>query len=86
MAALSLGRRYWGLGIGYSIAGGRQREGYAILELHGIVHIREQHLRQTIASLVSDEAERKGLLALPDAVLDAVRMVLGVRYALSVGR
>jgi hypothetical protein len=61
----------------------RKREGYAIMELHAIVHIAEEHLQAAIRHTVTDEVERNGLLALLDAVMCAARMVLSVRYLLS---
>ena len=69
-----------------SIAQERQREGYAIMELHAIVYISEEHLQATIRRAVADEVERNGLLALLDAVMDATRMVLSVRYLLNATR
>jgi hypothetical protein len=65
------------------VARERKQEGYAIMELHAIVHITEEHLRTAIRRNVIDEVERTGLLALLDAVTDAARMVLSVRYVLS---
>jgi hypothetical protein len=65
------------------VAGEREREGYAIMELHGIVHITEQHVRAEIQRDVPDDVQRTALLALLDAVTDAARMVLSVRYLLS---
>jgi hypothetical protein len=65
------------------VAAERREEGYAILELHAIVHIIERHLREEIVRACSDEVERNGLLALLDAVMDAARMVLSVRYILA---
>jgi hypothetical protein len=64
------------------VAAERQEEGYAILELHTIVHIIERHLREEIMRACPDEVERNGLLALLDAVIAAARMVLSVRYIL----
>jgi hypothetical protein len=64
------------------IAGERKREGYAILELHAVVHITEQHVQALIQDTVADEVQRNGLLALLAAVMDAARMVLSVRYIL----
>jgi hypothetical protein len=61
----------------------RQKEGYAILELHAIVHIIERHLHDEILRACPDEVECNALLALLDAVMDAARMVLSVRYLLS---
>ena len=65
------------------IAAERKREGYAILELHAIVHITEQHVQALIQEAVADEVQRNGLVALLDAVTDAARMVLSVRYILA---
>jgi hypothetical protein len=66
-----------------SVAGERRREGYAIMELHGIVHITERHLQHLIRTSGADEIEQNALMALLDAVTDAARMVLSVRYLLS---
>jgi hypothetical protein len=66
------------------VAGERRREGYAIMELHGIVHITERHLQDLIRSSGADQIEQNALRALLDAVTDAARMVLSVRYLLSV--
>ena len=60
----------------------RQQEGYAIMELHAIVHISEEHVQAVIRDAVPDEVERNGLLALLGAVMGAARMVLSVRYIL----
>lgn len=68
-----------------SVARERQREGYAIMELHGIVHITERHLKHLIRSSGADEIEENALRALLDAVTDAARMVLSVRYLLHLG-
>jgi hypothetical protein len=68
------------------IASQRQKEGYAILELHAILHIIERHLRDEILHACPDEVERNALLALLDAIMDAARMVLSVRYLLSATR
>lgn len=65
------------------VAQERKREGYAIMELHAIVHLAEEHLQALIQSNVTDEVERNGLSALLDAVMGAARMVLSVRYLLS---
>jgi hypothetical protein len=65
------------------VAAERREEGYAILELHAMVHIIERHLRDEIARACPDEVECNALLALLDAVMDAARMVLSVRYLLS---
>jgi hypothetical protein len=67
------------------VASERREEGYAILELHAIVHIMERHLREEIVRVCSDEVECNGLLALLDAVMSAARMVLSVRYILGTG-
>jgi len=64
------------------VAGERREEGYAIVELHAIVHLTEGHLQALIAHSVPDEVERNGLLALLDAVTGAARMVLSARYML----
>ena len=64
------------------VARERQQEGYAIMELHAIVHISEEHVQAVIRDSVPDEVERNGLLALLGAVMGAARMVLSVRYIL----
>lgn len=64
------------------VARERKREGYAIMELHAIVYITEEHVQAVIRRAVADEVERNGLLALLDAVMGAARMVLSVRYIL----
>jgi len=64
------------------VAQERQQEGYAIMELHAIVYLAEEHLQVTIRRVVADEVERNGLLALLGAVMGAARMVLSVRYIL----
>lgn len=64
------------------VARERQQEGYAIMELHAIVHISEEHVQAVIRHAVPDEVERNGLLALLGAVMGAARMVLSVRYIL----
>jgi flagellar motor component MotA len=66
-----------------SVAQERRREGYAVMELHAIVHLAEEHVQATIRSAVDDEVERNGLMALLDAATDAARMVLSVRYLLA---
>jgi hypothetical protein len=65
------------------VAQERKREGYAIVELHAIVQLTEEHLQVAIQDDVSDDVQRNGLLALLQAVMDAARMVLSVRYVLS---
>lgn len=67
------------------VAQERKQQGIAIMELHAIVDIAEKHLRATVQSAVSDNVERNGLLALLEAVMDAARMVLSVRYLLDAG-
>ena len=64
------------------VARERRREGYAIMELHGLIHITERHLQDLIPNASSDQVERNALLALLDAVTSAARMVLTVRYML----
>lgn len=66
-----------------AVAAERRKEGYAILELHAILHIMERHLRDDIERTCPTEVECNALLALLDAVMDAARMVLSVRYVLS---
>jgi len=65
-----------------AIAGERRQEGFAIIELHSIVHITEEHVRDLIERAVADEIERNGFLTLLAAVMGAARMVLSVRYIL----
>jgi hypothetical protein len=65
------------------VAQERKQEGYAIIELHAIVQLAEEHLQVAIQEDVSDTVERNGLLALLQAVMGAARMVLSVRYVLS---
>jgi hypothetical protein len=65
------------------VAQQRKREGYAIMELHAIVQITEEHLQDAIQTDVAGEVDRTGLLALLEAVMDAARMVLSIRYVLS---
>lgn len=65
-----------------AVATERREEGYAILELHAIVHIIERYLHQDIVQVCADEVECNALLALLDAVMDAARMVLSVHYLL----
>jgi hypothetical protein len=69
-----------------AVAKERKQEGYAILELHSIVHITEAHLRDAVQRTVADEVQRNGLLAVLEAVVGAARMVLSVQYALSAQR
>lgn len=64
------------------VARERKREGYAVMELHAIVYITEEHVQTVIRRAVADEVARTGLLALLDAVMGAARMVLSVRYIL----
>jgi hypothetical protein len=64
------------------VAQERQQEGYAIMELHAIVYLAEEHVQATIRRDVADEVARNGLLALLGAVMGAARMVLSVRYIL----
>jgi hypothetical protein len=68
------------------VARERQQEGYAIMELHTIVYLAEEHFQAVIHGAVLDEVERNGLLALLGAVMGAARMVLSVRYLLSARR
>jgi hypothetical protein len=65
------------------VAQERKREGYAIMELHAMVHLAEEHLQETIRSAVTNEIEHDRLSALLEAVMDAARMVLSVRYLFS---
>jgi hypothetical protein len=66
-----------------SIGEERKEEGYPIGELHAIVTITEQHLRELMPSACADEVECNANLALLDAVMDAARMVLSVTYILN---
>ena len=66
------------------IASTRRREGYAILELHAVISLYEQHLRDLVLGAGTDEVECNALLALLDAIMGAARMVLSVRYMLIV--
>jgi hypothetical protein len=68
------------------VAEERKQEGYAILELHSIVHITEAHLQDLIDRTAVDEVQRNGLSALLEAVVGAARMVLSVQYALGARR
>ena len=52
-----------------AIAAERRQEGYAVAELHTILHITEEHLQALLARL--------------EAVTGAARMVLSVTYLLS---
>jgi hypothetical protein len=67
-----------------AVAAERREEGYSILELHAVVHIIERHLRDDIVRTCTDQVECNALLALLEAVMDAARMVLNVRYLLNV--
>jgi hypothetical protein len=67
------------------VAQERREEGYAILELHAIVHIIERHVSGLIRATCPDQVERNARLALLGAVMDAARMALSVRYLLSSG-
>jgi hypothetical protein len=69
-----------------AVAGERREEGFAVIELHSIVHITEEHLQGLIGRSVADEIERNGFLTLLAAVMGAARMVLSVRYILSTSK
>lgn len=66
-----------------AVAEERKEEGYPIGELHAIVTITEQHLRDLMPSACTDEVECNANLAVLGAVIDATRMVLSVTYILS---
>ena len=66
-----------------AIAVERQEEGYPIGELHAIVRVTEQYLRDLVVSSSSAEIEQNALNALLEAVMGAARMVLSVTYVLS---
>ena len=66
-----------------AVAEERKEEGYPIGELHAIVSITEQRLRELMPSACTDEVECNANLVLLDAVMDATRMVLSVTYILS---
>lgn len=68
------------------VAAQRREAGYAILELHAILHIIERHVQNVIARDSPDQIERNALLALLDAVMGAARMILSVRYLLTNAR
>jgi hypothetical protein len=61
----------------------RKEQGYAIHELHAIVSITEQHLRDLIDRSYADPVERSAQKSLLDAVLAGARMVLSVTFLLS---
>jgi hypothetical protein len=67
------------------VAKERREQGYAILELHAIVHIIERHVSNLIRTTFRDGVECNAHLALLGAVMDAAQMVLSVRYLLSAG-
>jgi hypothetical protein len=64
------------------VAAERRREGYAIMELHAVIHIIERHVADDVRLVSTDGVERNALLALLEAIMDAARMVLSVRYLL----
>jgi hypothetical protein len=69
-----------------AIAEERKEEGYPVGELHAIVNITEQHLRDLMPVACTDEVECNANLALLDAVMGATRMALSVTYMLSAKR
>jgi len=66
-----------------AVAEERKEEGYPIGELHAIIQITDQHLRDLIPGACADEVECNANLAVLGAVMDATRMVLSVTYILS---
>jgi DNA-binding transcriptional regulator YbjK len=65
-----------------TIAHERYSEGYQVTELHNIMQLTEQHLRQIINRTVVEPLERNALIALCEAAMDAARMVISVTYIL----
>jgi hypothetical protein len=61
----------------------RRAQGYPIGELHAVVQITLQHLRDLVPDVCTDDAECTANLALLDAVMDATQMALSVTYILS---
>jgi hypothetical protein len=68
------------------VADGRHREGYAVDELHTIVHLPESRLREIIRQDISDQVDQNALLALLEAVMGAARMVISVNFIMRVNR
>ena len=65
-----------------TIAHERYAEGYQVTELHSIVQLTDQHLRDYIELTTIEPTERNALIALCEAVMDAARMVISVTYVL----
>jgi hypothetical protein len=65
-----------------TIANERYAEGYQVTELHDIVQLTDQHLRDYIELTAIEPTERNALTALCEAVMDAARMVVSVTYVL----
>lgn len=65
-----------------TIAHERYAEGYQVTELHSIVQLTDQHLRDYIELTAIEQTERNALTALCEAVMDAARMVVSVTYVL----
>ncbi len=64
------------------IAEERRSHKYPIGELHAILDVVEQHLRDLVVRSTSQEVERNALLALVDAALDSAHMVFSKSYLL----
>lgn len=64
------------------IAEERREHAYPIGELHAILEIVEQHLRELVVQSTSQEMERNALLALVGATMDSARMILSKTYLL----
>ncbi|HZD57571.1 MAG TPA: hypothetical protein VE136_12640 [Anaerolineales bacterium] len=65
-----------------TIAHERYTQGYQVTELHNIVQLTEQHLREYIDQSAVAPLERNALIALCEAAMDAARMVISVTYVL----
>ena len=63
--------------------GEERREGaYPIGELHAILEIMEQHLRDLVMLATAQEVERNAQLALVEATMASARMILSKTYLL----
>jgi hypothetical protein len=60
----------------------RYSEGYQVTELHNIVQLTDQYLREYINQSEVEPLERNALIALCEAAMDAARMVISVTYVL----
>lgn len=69
-----------------TIAHERYAEGYQVTELHSIVQLTDQHLRDYIELIAIEPTTRNALTALCEAVMDAARMVVSVTYVLITAR